>query len=179
MLSLLVLTSHLVSGLAPGDPVSVVVDGEPQLVLEVSDVSTVVFDTQSGSEFVLTRTNDPTHDQDDEDEDQEDESQQDDEVNEDDTATAPPAADLRVRVSPNPASGPLDVRISIPTRGRGATRVDLFDASGRRVGKVSTVLTSPGRHAISWNAAAFPSGLYFVRAKRGDEETVTRLLIVR
>jgi hypothetical protein len=44
---------------------------------------------------------------------------------------------------------------------------------------VSTVLAAAGTHRIAWDARTLESGLYFVRARRGGEERVTRFLVVR
>lgn len=160
MLVLLALTSHFISGFVPGGTYTVYVDEVPQIEVEVTSLGTIGFDTQSGSEIRIGKPLVPS---------------------EEPEAPDPPPAPARfaVAAAPSPTSGPVGVNISIPRAGGAPTRVDLFDARGRRVGGVSVTLSSPGVHRIAWDTSELGSGLYFVRARRGSEVRVTRVLLVR
>ncbi|MEM1116101.1 MAG: T9SS type A sorting domain-containing protein [Bacteroidota bacterium] len=87
-------------------------------------------------------------------------------------ATVPTNADgfvrstrLGVRLSPNPASGPLAIALTLPEAA--AVTVEAFDALGRRVARTEAVLPT-GAQRLALDATAWASGLYVVRVTAGD-----------
>ncbi len=79
--------------------------------------------------------------------------------------------------APNPASGSVMLRITLPTTDR--ADLAIHDVSGRRVRTVLTGVHGPGEHAVRWDGRddaghALAPGLYFVRL-----ETAGRVLTQR
>jgi hypothetical protein len=78
-----------------------------------------------------------------------------------------PALESRLlRPVPNPAHGPLTVRFALRREAR--VKLDVYDASGRRVRRLVSGLQPAGQHAITWDlreehGVALPAGLYFAR----------------
>ncbi|MEM1116104.1 MAG: T9SS type A sorting domain-containing protein [Bacteroidota bacterium] len=77
---------------------------------------------------------------------------------------APNSARLGVRLSPNPASGPVAVRLALAEAA--AVTVEAFDALGRRVARTEAVLPA-GPQRLDLDAAAWVPGLYVVRVTAG------------
>lgn len=79
---------------------------------------------------------------------------------------APSAAPIRMlRVSPNPFRRSL--HIEAPTD----VRVRILDAAGRAVHEARA-----GAAGVTWEAAAVPPGVYFVRAGTGDRVSILRVV---
>lgn len=88
----------------------------------------------------------------------------------------PQAAVTLSAPAPNPASGP--VRISFSVREAGQTALHLYNALGKRVATLYREgAPARGRQTVRLNAAALPSGLYFLRLTT-DGRTRTRTLTV-
>ncbi|HEV2105605.1 MAG TPA: integrin alpha [Candidatus Eisenbacteria bacterium] len=92
---------------------------------------------------------------------------------------APPTLALAVP-APNPAGG--RVRIVLTLAGAAAAdpgaAVDVLDAAGRRVSRLSAGALGAGAHAFAWPApGADPApGLYWIRARAGGEERLARFV---
>ncbi len=103
------------------------------------------------------------------------------------TVEAPSAADAgrlpSIRVFPNP-SGPgvfEEVRLVLPERGR--TRLEVFDAAGRRVRCLFDGTAGPGTERVRWDGRnergdLVPAGVYFHRLEQGGNASATRVVIV-
>ena len=55
----------------------------------------------------------------------------------------------------------------------------IFDILGR---EVETLLDKPidaGPHTIEWNAAPYPSGMYFAVLKSGNQQRIQKLLLLK
>jgi hypothetical protein len=90
---------------------------------------------------------------------------------------ARPAAPF-LRVAPNPAPGGATIAFSSALTG--ASRVLVFDVSGRRVGSAALVATADGGAEARWTArgedgAALAPGVYFARAGRAPAQ---RLVLI-
>lgn len=93
----------------------------------------------------------------------------------------PPFALRLSRPLPSVTSGPTVLHLSLPAGGQ--TRVDLFDASGRRVRTLAQQDYPAGVHTVSWDGRdglghAAAAGVYFVRAQNGDAQMTRRVVVV-
>jgi hypothetical protein len=85
------------------------------------------------------------------------------------------AAGIGARVFPNPASGSFWVEMDLPQ----ATEIciDAFDLLGRRIGLLSeNALFHKGKHLLSFDAAAWPDGLYMIRFRANGKSFVQKLI---
>lgn len=83
----------------------------------------------------------------------------------------PPGAVLTV--APNPASGPVTVRFSLP--GAGGVRLTLHDGLGRTI---ATLFEGAGGAGAA-SVAALPAGTYWVRVASDGRHAVQRFTVVR
>jgi hypothetical protein len=95
--------------------------------------------------------------------------------------SAPAAADAAttaaaVEVLPNPFAHEATIRFTLPEAA--PVRVEVLDLLGRRVALLADGPAAAGAHAVPWEAAGVPAGVYLVRvAADGETRTyrVTRL----
>jgi hypothetical protein len=90
---------------------------------------------------------------------------------------ATPALRAGLSVYPNPTAGPATVRVDLPDAAH--VRLDVYDATGRRVARLAHGAREAGRHTFRWDAAGGPSGAYFVRLDVGEESTTAPLTVQR
>jgi hypothetical protein len=63
-------------------------------------------------------------------------------------------------------------------------RIEIYDAAGRRVSTLLSEELSPGSHAVSWNGRSpdgskLPSGIYYARARLGEEVRTAPMVLVQ
>jgi hypothetical protein len=80
-----------------------------------------------------------------------------------------------IRVVANPARGGR-VALSIRTPGGEPGRLELLDVRGRVVASQVLAAGTQGGHVFP--VAGQPAGVYFVRALRGPERTVQKLVLI-
>ena len=106
-----------------------------------------------------------------------------------DPAAAPPALAF-LGAAPNPFAASTRIRFSVASpgeaegRGGAATRVRIFDVTGRMVAMLVDRPLDPGLHEVLWDGygmrgAAAPSGVYFVQLEQGGTERQGRILRIR
>ncbi|HSQ60356.1 MAG TPA: T9SS type A sorting domain-containing protein [Acidobacteriota bacterium] len=90
-----------------------------------------------------------------------------------------PDCDLLERVFPNPAPGPLRVRVRIP-EDMVAVTVDVFDVQGRkRLSRRFRELRPGGTADLNVDASNLPTGVYFVRVAGGRDRRALGTASVR
>lgn len=94
---------------------------------------------------------------------------------------APAALALAVP-SPNPSGGAVRIAFALPCPG--SVDVAVFDAGGRRVATLAHGVLDAGTHALARSgrddaARALGAGLYWVRARAGDEVVTRRIVRLR
>ena len=89
---------------------------------------------------------------------------------------------LAVAVQPVPSRADVTITVAIPEVG--PARVEIFDASGRRVRTLWNGNAEVGERALMWNArdaagVRVAPGIYFIRATLGAETATRRIVLVR
>jgi len=78
---------------------------------------------------------------------------------------------------PNPFNQSTTISFSIPTRSFVSLKV--FDLSGREVSSLIAEELPAGEHIRQWNAAGFPSGIYFYRLQSGSVAFTKKLVLLK
>jgi hypothetical protein len=78
---------------------------------------------------------------------------------------------------PNPFNPITNISFSIPTRSFVSIRV--FDLLGREVSTIVSEQIPAGNYTRQWNAANFPSGVYFYHLKAGSFTETKKLLLLK
>jgi hypothetical protein len=92
-----------------------------------------------------------------------------------------PTASVRIRATPNPSRGPVELSFVLPAAGR--AQVEVYDIGGRRIARVVDATLPAGPHAARWNGRVgdrtAPAGVYLARFEHAGGAAITRLLVVR
>ncbi len=80
-----------------------------------------------------------------------------------------------LRAHPDPLRTETELEFRLDRRSR--VRMSVHAATGEKVADMIDRDMEPGRHAVRFNAGAFPSGSYFVRLTAG-EKSETRMIII-
>ena len=78
---------------------------------------------------------------------------------------------------PNPFNPATVIRFALPESRR--VRLTVHDLLGREVAVLKEGVTGAGTHAVEWNAAAMPSGVFFYRIQAGEFSATRKLVLVR
>jgi|GEM_PF-7129592 len=68
--------------------------------------------------------------------------------------------------SPNPFNPSTTLSFSLGLDGR--TTIDIYDARGAHCATILDAMMAAGRHRISWDASAYPSGIFYYRIRSGS-----------
>jgi len=55
----------------------------------------------------------------------------------------------------------------------------VFDTLGREVAWLVNGNQIAGHYQITWNAAEYPSGIYFYKIKAGDYEAIRKMILIK
>jgi hypothetical protein len=97
----------------------------------------------------------------------------------------PPPSALATEVSspallppaPNPFRGSATLRFTLPAAS--AVRLTVYDALGRAVAVLVDEAREAGQHAVAFEAAALPAGVYVARLEAGGQARSQRLTVLR
>ncbi len=78
---------------------------------------------------------------------------------------------------PNPFNPSTSIQFSI--RSSAFVTMSIFDDKGAEVSTLIRGIMLPGVYTRVWNAASFPSGVYFCRLQAGNDVATKRLLLVK
>ncbi len=78
---------------------------------------------------------------------------------------------------PNPFNPVTSIRFELPVRGYFKLRV--FSSDGKLAGILTDEIFSPGVYDAEWNAASFPSGIYFAEAEFNGAIQVKRMILLK
>ena len=88
----------------------------------------------------------------------------------------PQAAELLLRVYPNPVSRSSVISYHLPESGH--VMIGVYDMTGRKTTLLVSGKQYKGEHELTWNAMDVPPGLYFINF-RANGQSVTEKIIVR
>ena len=88
-----------------------------------------------------------------------------------------PGAFELVQNYPNPFNPTTTIRFQIPEDC--TAKVSIYDMSGRIIGTLVNDHVSAGYHSVSWDASAYPSGLYFYRLNAGSYSETKKMLLIK
>jgi len=80
-------------------------------------------------------------------------------------------------ISPNPFNPVTTIRYQLPAVSR--VRLEIFDLAGRNVAELVNEVQTAGIHQATWNAAGFPSGIYFCRLEAGNFRQIQKLVLMK
>ncbi|RJP77815.1 MAG: T9SS C-terminal target domain-containing protein [Candidatus Zixiibacteriota bacterium] len=81
------------------------------------------------------------------------------------------------RISPNPFNPVAAVEFDLPLQGW--VRLEAFDLQGRRVAQIASREMTAGRHHVTWDASALPSGLYLLRLTSGSHSATAKAALLK
>ena len=85
-----------------------------------------------------------------------------------------PISALRIGAAPNPFSGATRVSYSVLTAGR--LEIEAYDATGRLVDQLAANV-KPGPGVVNWRPKHLGAGLYFLKVRTPDNESVIKTLL--
>jgi hypothetical protein len=88
-----------------------------------------------------------------------------------------PSAFALVGNYPNPFNAATTIRYDL--RGESEVSIDIFDILGRKIQTLVEGRQSAGRHQVTWNAGASPSGIYFYKIRAGGFEDSKKVLLLK
>lgn len=78
---------------------------------------------------------------------------------------------------PNPFNSRTTITIDMPVRT--LLKLEIFDATGRKVDQLYHGYLNAGYHSIPWNAKGYPTGIYFYRATSATSEQTGKCVLIK
>lgn len=78
---------------------------------------------------------------------------------------------------PNPFNASTTISYSLPEQSEVA--IHIHNILGQKVATIYDGMQEPGDHTITWDAAAFPSGVYFARLGAGEHSENIKMVLLR
>ncbi|MBK8912745.1 MAG: T9SS type A sorting domain-containing protein [Chlorobi bacterium] len=78
---------------------------------------------------------------------------------------------------PNPFNPATQLQFSIGLEGE--TMLEILDITGKTVARLLDERLKPGEYEVEWNAAGFPSGLYYYRLRSGHWTKTRQMMLVK
>ncbi len=94
----------------------------------------------------------------------------------DDMACIPDKFDLLPNY-PNPFNPQTTIRFAVPKKS--FVNITIFDINGKLVQNLFSGTKNPGHYAITWNAAGFSSGMYFIKMDTDTYSSVRKCILVK
>ncbi len=86
-------------------------------------------------------------------------------------------SDITLSNYPNPFNPATQLRFEIPVSGFVTLKV--FDLLGRQIATLVSQNVKAGQYDIPWNAAAYPSGVYFCVLQSGNQMRTAKLMLMK
>ncbi len=80
-------------------------------------------------------------------------------------------------VHPNPFNSGLNIKYSLAEKSR--VQINVYDILGRVIANIIDETDQIGDYEIYWDASEKPGGIYFIRAKIGDESITKRVVYLK
>jgi hypothetical protein len=78
---------------------------------------------------------------------------------------------------PNPFNPSTSIRFGVPREAN--VTLEIFDVLGRKAATLVNETVQPGVHAVTWDCASCPSGMYIVRMKAGETLMLRKMLLMK
>ncbi len=78
---------------------------------------------------------------------------------------------------PNPFNPTTNIRYTLAESGH--IKLTIYDILGCRVAVLFNGVQTAGNHNLTWNASAFPSGLYFARLETGEKSQTIKMMLLK
>jgi len=89
----------------------------------------------------------------------------------------PPNTTLLSNNYPNPFNASTTIRYNLQTASD--VKIEIFDICGRKIENILDERQQPGYHQATWNAADFPSGVYFYALKAGGLGNIEKMTLLK
>lgn len=93
------------------------------------------------------------------------------------TSSEAPATFMLLQNYPNPFNPSTTIRYALPHAG--VVTLKVFNVQGQELATLVHEKQGAGEHAISWNAAGLPSGVYLYRLHAGDWRETKKMLLTK
>jgi hypothetical protein len=80
---------------------------------------------------------------------------------------------------PNPFNAITKIRFDVASVPRTDTRLVIYDLLGHHVETIHESSLQPGTYEIPWDAANFPSGVYFYKLTAGGYEESKKMILIK
>ena len=80
------------------------------------------------------------------------------------------AQNVMLNAFPNPIQSEVTIRFQLPTESK--VNLSIFDVSGQQLAVLTDDYYEAGQYDFSWNAMAYPAGIYFVRMSNAKGEII-------
>jgi hypothetical protein len=78
---------------------------------------------------------------------------------------------------PNPFNPETTIKYTLASAAQ--AKLSILNILGQELAVLAEGLTAAGEHKISWNAADFPSGIYFAKLQSLDRSDVRKLVLLK
>ena len=78
---------------------------------------------------------------------------------------------------PNPFNAATVINYTLPQSG--LVSITIYNLLGQRVATIHEGEKQAGRHTITWDAADFPTGVYFALLETGEYSTSIKMVLIR
>ena len=82
-----------------------------------------------------------------------------------------------IQNSPNPFNPTTRITYGLPVNSD--VQIIVYDISGKQIQSLLNDFQSPGYHSINWDAASYPSGMYFAEIKAGKYKHIKKLMLIK
>ena len=82
-----------------------------------------------------------------------------------------------LRCYPNPFNPITKIAYQVPIQSE--ISLDIYDIRGTLIENLTKGVTNAGFYLTSWDAARYPSGIYFVRLTHGSQQLIGKLLLLK
>src|ERR1043165_5508218 len=80
---------------------------------------------------------------------------------------------------PNPFNPTTKIRFEVPAgKSVAQTFLSMYDVLGKEVATLVNEQLKPGVYEVEWNAANYPSGVYFYKLSAGDFTETRKMVLV-
>jgi hypothetical protein len=76
---------------------------------------------------------------------------------------------------PNPFNPETNLKFIL---GKSASvKINIYGVDGKKLTQLVNSYYSPGEHEVKWNAASFPSGVYFISYESGNFKEIKKAIL--